>query len=237
MANNGIESLEIEINGQRAHYLKAGSGQPVVLVHGGASDARDWIGTMTALGGRYTFFAPDLPGYGENPRRESGYYLSEFSDFLAGFIDTLKLERPALAGHSLGGRFCMDVAIKNPEKVGRLVLIDTTGLGGMSAFGNVLQVFFWGLRKVLRQPQPFPAFLVKPGENFHRSYAEDLRRLTIPTLLVWKRRDPYLPVSLGRKAQKLMPNARLAVVEGYGHAPHQKDSEAFNKIFLEFLGE
>ncbi|OGO18097.1 MAG: hypothetical protein A2Z15_06090 [Chloroflexi bacterium RBG_16_50_11] len=237
MENNGIESLTIEINGYRAHYLKAGSGPAVVLIHGGASDARDWISTMTELGGYFTFYAPDLIGYGQSERRESGYYLSEFGDFLAGFIDRLKLEKPALVGHSLGGRFCLDVAIKHREKVSKLVLIDTTGLGKMSVFGNALQTFFWGLRKVLKQPQPYPTFLMKPGEKFHRSYDEDLRQLTVPTLLVWKRYDPYLPVALARKAKRLMPDAKLAVLEGYGHAPHQKDSEEFNRILVEFLGE
>jgi len=231
----GIESLEAEIKGYHAHYLKAGTGPAVVLIHGGASDARDWINTMTALGSRFTFYAPDLIGYGQSERRESGYYLSEFSDYLAGFIETLKLDRPALVGHSLGGRFCLDVAIKHQEKVSKLVLIDTTGLGNMSIFGNTLQMFFWGLRKVLRQPQPYPNFLMKQGEKFHRSYEEDLRHLTIPTLLVWKQYDPYLPASIARKAERLIPNAKLAVLEGYGHAPHQKDSKAFNRILLEFL--
>ena len=232
---NNIESLKIEVNGYRVHYLKAGSGKPVVLIHGGASDSRDWIETMTSLGNHFSLYAPDLIGYGQSERRESGYYLYEFGDFLAGFIETLKLDRPALVGHSLGGRFCLDVAIKHPEKVGKLILIDTTGLGNMSVFGNALQMFFWGLRKVLRKPQPFPNFLLKKGEKFNRSYDEDLRRLTIPTLLVWKQYDPYLPASLARKAERLMPNAKLAMLNGYGHAPHKKDSEAFNKTLVDFL--
>ena len=231
----GIESLKAQIKGYHAHYLKAGSGPPVVLIHGGASDARDWTNTMTALGSRFTFYAPDLIGYGQSERRASGYYLAEFSDYLAGFIETLKLEKPALVGHSLGGRFCLDVAIKHREKISKLVLIDTTGLGNMSLFGNALQMFFWGLRKILKQPQPYPNFLLKHGEKFHRSYDEDLRRLTIPTLLVWKQYDPYLPASIARKAGRLIPNARLAVLEGYGHAPHKKDNEAFNEILAEFL--
>jgi pimeloyl-ACP methyl ester carboxylesterase len=107
----------------------------------------------------------------------------------------------------------------------------------MSLFGNALQLFFWILRKVTRQPQPFPNFLLKKGEKFERSYDEDLRRLTIPTLLVWKKRDPYLPASIAKRAKKMIPNARLELVEGYGHAPHKKDGEAFNKILVEFLAQ
>jgi pimeloyl-ACP methyl ester carboxylesterase len=233
--NDNIESVKTEINGYQAHYLKSGSGPPVVCIHGGASDSNDWTGTMTSLGDRFSFYALDLPGYGQSERRESGYYLNEFTDFLTGFIDELKLEKPTLVGHSLGGRFCLDTAIKNPERVGKLVLVDTTGLGNMSFFGNALQFFFWGARKVLRIKQPYPNFLLKEGERFNRSYDEDLRRLEIPTLLVWKRFDPYLPASIARRAEKLIPNARLAVLGGYGHAPHKKNIKAFNRILAEFL--
>jgi pimeloyl-ACP methyl ester carboxylesterase len=235
MDKNGIESLKIKINGRQAHYLKAGSGPPVVLLHGGASDARDWVSTMTALGGQHTFYALDLLGYGQSERNERGYYLADFTDFLAGFINTLKLEKPALAGHSLGGRFCLDLAIKDPKKVSKLVLVDTTGLGDMSALGNALQLMFWGIRKILRIKQPHPTFRMKEGEKFNRNYDEELRLLKIPTLLVWNSLDPYLPVSIARRAVKKIPGAKLAVVGGYGHAPHKKNSEKFNKILANFL--
>ncbi|MCK4862981.1 MAG: hypothetical protein KAS25_01735, partial [Dehalococcoidales bacterium] len=60
----GIEGLKLNVNGHRAHYLKAGGGPPVVLVHGGASDSRDWVDTINGLAHRYTFYAPDLIGFG-----------------------------------------------------------------------------------------------------------------------------------------------------------------------------
>ncbi len=184
MLKNGIVSCNIQVNGRQAHYLKAGSGPPVVLIHGGASDAQDWISTMTALSGRFSFYALDLLGYGKSEKDENGFYLTEFADYLAGFIDTLKLEKPALVGHSLGGRFCLDVALQDQNKIGKLVLIDTTGLGNMSLFGNILQLIFWVYRKITRQPQPFPTFLMKPGEKFHRNYNKELRHLNVPTLLI-----------------------------------------------------
>jgi pimeloyl-ACP methyl ester carboxylesterase len=237
MVKNDIESRNIQVNGRRAHYLKAGSGPPVVLIHGGASDSQDWISTMTALSNRFSFYALDLLGYGKSEKDENGFYLAEFAEYLAGFVDTLKLKNPALVGHSLGGRFCLDVAIKDQSKISKLVLIDTTGLGNMSLFGNVLQFLFWLYRKITRQPQPFPTFLTKPGEKFHHNYTKELRRLNIPTLLIWKELDPYLPVRIGRRAVKKIPGAKLAVLKGYGHAPHQKDKDrkAFYKILADFL--
>ena len=107
----GIESQKIKVNDHQVHYLKAGSGPPVVLIHGGASDSRDWVSTMTALSHRYSFYAPDLIGFGQSDRSKEGYYFSEFSEFVLGFIETLGLEKPSLVGHSFGGRLCLEISL------------------------------------------------------------------------------------------------------------------------------
>ena len=231
----GIEGLKLNVNGHRTHYLKAGGGPPVVLVHGGASDSRDWFDTMTALAHRYTLYAPDLIGFGQSDKNEVGYYLSDFSDFVLDFIDTLQLEKPALVGHSFGARVCLDVAFQNHELVRKLVLVDASGLGKVARFGSALLTVFWALRKLFRRPQPYPRFLAKEGEDFDQVSIDELARLTVPTLLVRKRHDPYLPVSIARRAEKLIPGARLEVLPGYGHAPHQQNSQAFNRLLLDFL--
>jgi pimeloyl-ACP methyl ester carboxylesterase len=232
---SGIESLWLNVNGHRTHYLKAGSGPAVVLIHGGASDSRDWSETMASLAHRFAFYAPDLPGFGQSQRKDSGYYLSEFSDFVLGFIDALQLERPALVGHSFGARVCLDVALKAQEKISQIIIADASGLGKMSWLGNSLFTFFWALRKVMFRPQPFPRFLAKEGDDYNNVRDEVLRQLKTPTLIVWKRRDPYMPLKIARRAERLIPGAKLVVLPGYGHAPNKQDREHFNKILVDFL--
>jgi pimeloyl-ACP methyl ester carboxylesterase len=231
-----VESLELDVKGHHIHYLKAGKGKPVVLVHGGASDARDWLKTMAECGGSFTFYATDLPGFGESARDEAGYYLSDFSDFLIGFIETLKLESPALVGHSFGARVCLDAAGQAGNNVSKLVLIDASGLGKISSFGQVLFGFFSTLRKVQHQRQPYPRFLAKEGVDWNYVGDEALRSLKIPTLLIWKNPDPYMPLANARRAERMITGAELAVVKGYGHAPHQqKNSIEFTKLLRDFL--
>ncbi len=231
----GIESLRLTIKGRHIHCLKAGSGPPVVLVHGGASDSRDWLDTMASLSGRYTFYAPDLIGFGQSDRDSKGYCLPDFSDFLLGLIEELRLDRPALVGHSFGGRVCLDAALKGPDRVGRLVIADSSGLGRMSWLGSFLFTFFWGLRKVLRRQQPFPRFLAKEGVDYNNVSDATLRGLKTPTLIIWKRCDPYMPLRIARRAGRLIPGAKLVVLPGYGHAPNKADREVFNKILVDFL--
>ena len=159
----------------------------------------------------------------------------DFSDFLLGFIDELGLEKPVLVGHSFGARICMDAALRNQGKVGKLVLIDASGLGKVSGFGTALLTVFWGLRKLFRRPQPYPKFLVRDGDDFNHIGVDNLNKLSVPTLLVWKRHDPYLPLALARRAEALIPRARLVVLPGYGHAPHEQNRKAFNHLLLDYL--
>jgi pimeloyl-ACP methyl ester carboxylesterase len=231
------EDLWLEVSGQRVHCLKSGTGPVLLLLHGGASDARDWLPTMAALRERFTCYAPDMIGFGESERRPEGYYLSDFTDFAAEIIEKLGLGRPDLVGHSFGGRVALDVALLHPEKVRRLVLVDAAGLGKVSRLGSGLLTAFGRLRQVLGRRQPYPRFLSRDGDDPDWACLTELPTLRTPTMLIWKAHDPYLPLANGRKAAALIPGARLEVLPGYGHAPHKQATAAFVKLVEAFLEE
>jgi pimeloyl-ACP methyl ester carboxylesterase len=231
----GVASLTQEVNGRRMHYLKAGSGPPVVLLHGGASDSRDWFQTMAALARRFTLYAPDLPGFGRNERNEAGYYLDDFIASVEEFIIALGLVNPDIAGHSFGGRIGVGVALNERVKIRKLVLIDSAGFGRVTVFGSSLMAFFWSLRRLFRRTQPYPRFLTGDGEDTNWLCLKELPSLKPPVLLVWKQYDPYFPVSLARRGEKLIPGVKLVVLPGLGHAPNKQDSGAFNRLLLDFL--
>ncbi|RLC94025.1 MAG: hypothetical protein DRI39_04065 [Chloroflexi bacterium] len=232
---DGIEALRLKVGDCSAHYLKAGSGQPVVLLHGGASDSRDWVGTMDALGRAGTFYAPDLIGFGQSDKSKDGYCLADFVDFTLGFTEALGLERADLVGHSLGGRVCLEIALRHPEKVRRLVVVNAAGFTRLARWGASIGLAFWFARKMLRLPQRFPRFLEDNGGRGHWLCLDELPDLQAPTLIVWSRADPYYSLGGAQKAVRLLPNARLAVLPCYGHAPHLRKREAFNELLLGFL--
>jgi pimeloyl-ACP methyl ester carboxylesterase len=221
--------------GHRVRYYRAGAGPAAVLVHGGASDRRDWLDTLPALADRFTLYAPDLAGFGDTERREAGYYLTEFITFLEQFIETLGLVRPCLVGHSFGGRIVLGVAIDRPDLVDKLVLVDAAGLGKTSKLGIILVSVFDRLRDWLHRPQPNPTFLAQEGDDPDWACVEDLPKVQAPTLIVWKQRDPYLPIANARRAARLIPKAKLEVMPGTGHAPHKADAEVFNRLLADFL--
>ena len=210
-----IESLNTKADGYIAHYLKAGCGPPVVLLHGGASDSRDWVETMTALADSYTVYALDMLGYGLSDRSKSSYYLSEFVEFTLAFFREMGLERHHLVGHSIGGRICLEIALCHPELVRRLVLIDTMGFGKLTRRGTYIGAFMYYLRKVLGIEQPYPRFLKADGEDGDWRCNEKLSALEMPTLVIWNSRDPYYPVAQALRAKEQIPNARLEIFSGF----------------------
>ena len=236
-----IESAELKLKDHKAHYLKAGSGPAVVLFHGGASDCRDWTETMTFLSHSFSLYAPDMLGYGHSTGQNgqngqnNAYYLSDFVSHAVQFVQALDSESLVLVGHSLGGRVCLEIALSHPTMVSRLVLIDTVGFGKLSPVGTTLGASAWAVRGVLRRPQPYPRFLKEKDEEKDWSCLERLPALKVPTLIVWNRYDPYYSVSGALKAKELIPDARLEVIPGYGHAPHVRKRDLFNSLLLNFI--
>jgi pimeloyl-ACP methyl ester carboxylesterase len=237
-SSNGVETLTLKVGDDNIFLRKAGKGPPVLLLHGGACDSSDWVETMVPLSDSYTFYAPDLVGYGQSDRNRDGYYLSDFTDSTVGIIRALSLDSPlVIVGHSLGGRVALDIALNHPEGVRKLALIDTTGFSRLARWGSFLGTMAYWIRRVLRRPQPYPTFMMENGAVPDWLCLDRLPELKMPSLIVWNRRDPYYTVKGALKAKELMPQAQLEILPGYGHAPHRTERDSFNKLLAAFLAQ
>lgn len=94
----------IKVDGQTVHYLEAGEGRPLVLLHGASSNLRDWKATVfDQLAERYRVIAIDRPGYGwTEVASANDYKLPEQARFLQSVLDALDIENPIILGHSFG---------------------------------------------------------------------------------------------------------------------------------------
>jgi pimeloyl-ACP methyl ester carboxylesterase len=112
------------VEGVRVHIQMAGSGPPLVLVHGYLVSQRSWAAVLPALAERFTTVALDLPGHGESDRPASyPYTLDAFAHTTLGVLDALGLNRIRLCGHSFGGSIALGVAARAPERIERLVAV------------------------------------------------------------------------------------------------------------------
>jgi pimeloyl-ACP methyl ester carboxylesterase len=122
----------VDAGGVQTNYLEAGSGSPVLLIHGsgpGVTAYANWRLVLPALAERFHVLAPDMAGFGFSERPEKGDYGVEmWTDQVVGFMDALDLDRAHIVGNSFGGAIALRLAARYPERVGRLVLMGSMGI-------------------------------------------------------------------------------------------------------------
>ena len=146
--NSAAAGRTIDAAGISTHYHEAGSGPPVLLLHGsgpGVSAWANWRLTIPALARNYRVIAPDLVGFGYTERPRDVYYsLQTWIDHIWSFLDALGIKQTSVVGNSLGGRIALDMAAQRPDRLHRMVLMGAPGIG---------MTFTDGL-KALREYQP-----------------------------------------------------------------------------------
>lgn len=120
----GWESRFTRGAGVRLHYVVAGSGPPVVLLHGWPQTSFAWRGTMERLAARFTLIAPDLRGLGRSERPAGGYDKRSIAADICALVAEAAGGRAAIVGHDMGGKAAYVMAHLHPECVERLALVD-----------------------------------------------------------------------------------------------------------------
>ena len=113
----------------RVRYFQAGSGPPLILLHGLGGAAVVWYCNMEPLARGHTVYAMDLPGHGASEAPPWSYSLKGSIRFMESFMDVLGLQQASIAGNSLGGLIALALALERPRRVNRLILEDAAGLG------------------------------------------------------------------------------------------------------------
>ncbi|MGH3635590.1 MAG: alpha/beta fold hydrolase, partial [Mycobacterium sp.] len=131
MESNGEIGNTIDIDGISTNYHDAGDGTPVVLIHGsgpGVSAWANWRPVIPGLAEHFRVLAPDIVGFGytETPA-DFSYEPARWVEHLRGFLDALDIPRAHLIGNSFGGALALHLAVADPDRVDRLVLMGSAG--------------------------------------------------------------------------------------------------------------
>ena len=114
-----------EVNGLGIAYRRAGSGPPLVLLHGILGDSRDWRPQLEGLRDGFDVIAWDAPGCGQSSDPDESVSASDYADWLAGLMDTLEVTPVHVAGLSWGGGLALEFYQRHPDRVRSLILADT----------------------------------------------------------------------------------------------------------------
>ncbi len=147
LATTGIPVArhEVRVDGVRIHYLTCGEGEPLVLVHGRGNAGAHFAPILPELAKERRVIALDLPGWGLSEKPSFTGHTAEdalnlWRGALLGFLDALDIPQTDLLGHSMGGFTALGLAVQHPERVRRLVLVDSGGLGRDTPFD--VRLFF-----------------------------------------------------------------------------------------------
>jgi pimeloyl-ACP methyl ester carboxylesterase len=190
-----------EVNGINLYFETHGTGQPLILLHGGLGSGEMFGPTLTELAQQHQVIAVDLQGHGRTADIDRPIDIRLMADDIAALIDHLKLDKPDVVGYSLGGGVALFTAVKYPDKVRRLVVASAHArrdaippeMLAQQAQVNAAAAEFlkdtpmWELyQRVAPHPEDFPRLLDKVGEAMAQDYdyTEDVRSLQVPTLLV-----------------------------------------------------
>jgi pimeloyl-ACP methyl ester carboxylesterase len=117
------------LHGRRVIYRIAGSGPPVVLIHGMLNSSSHWQSVAESLAANYTVVAPDLLGHGDSAAPRGDYSLGAHAASIRDLLAAIGIDRASIVGHSLGGGVAMQFFYQFPQRVERLALVSSGGLG------------------------------------------------------------------------------------------------------------
>jgi pimeloyl-ACP methyl ester carboxylesterase len=255
----------MKVGGLRIAYERAGSGPPLVLLHGYVGDGpATWRRQFEGLCGEFTVVAWDAPGAGGSSDPPESFGMAGYADCLAGFVGRLGLERPHVAGLSFGGALALEFCRRHPAIPRTLTLVSAyAGWGGSLPPGVADQRLRQALKLSDLPPDAFAGTLMATmfseaapedidefGASmlaFHpagframaRASAEDLRDalpdINVPTLLVYGDQDVRAPLTVAEDLRAAIPGSALVVLPGAGHVCNIEAPEAFNSTVRNFL--
>jgi len=127
MAQTEPVKKDIPVFSYKIHYLEAGRGTPVILLHGSGGEGARWMPTIKGLASEFRVIAPDQIGWGNSDKPMTIYHSGVFAEFLARFMKEIGVPKAALVGQSMGAGVALQMAVNYPQLVDRMVLVNGGG--------------------------------------------------------------------------------------------------------------
>ena len=250
--------------GCRVRVLEEGSGAPVVFLHGvgGLLPENPFL---HALAKKYHVFAPELPGYGDSTGEDLLEDMLDFTLHAADVLAELRIDKPHLIGHSMGGMIAAEMAATAPNDLGKLVLVGAAGLWiPEQPIPDLYAMLPHEYPKYLFHDPGAGLALLTGGLDFsnlevlaefyiansrrmamagkilfpipNRRLSKRLYRIKVETLIVWGASDALIPPVYAERWNRSIAGSRLVQIREAGHMVPYEQPEVFVSAVSGFLG-
>jgi len=245
----------LDVRGYAVPMKTGGAGQPLLLLHG-AGRGEFWGEAHEALARSFAVYAPVHPGFAGTPLPDWVQGVDDVALHYVDLIRILDMKRPLVVGISIGGWIATELAVRRPDLLGALVLVDAIGVRPEQPLPDLfimepveaMSYLFADPAKALAlaPSAPDPDFIIRMWEEqataarlmWKRPYDPKLRRrlhhITVPTLVVWGEQDRLIPPSHGRMLAEEIPNAQFQIIQGAGHVVSVEEPEALASAIRDF---
>ncbi len=248
----------LEVNGTRLHHEVAGTGPALLLLHGWGTSGRVWSSCLPELVRDHRVVTIDWRGCGRSDHPAEGNTIAQITADLVAVIETLKI-KPTVVGSSIGGVFATELALARPDLVEHVVAVDSPGywpstgmldqihdlrkqlvddragtiagwVPGWFAAGAAPELADWTVRQLLDSGPYIDELFTECTTYDPRPRLADL---AVPITYLHGELDAQIPLEVPRACAAATPGARVHVLAGCGHVPHQENPRAFTAALRE----
>ncbi len=242
----GEHSASAELNGIRLSYAIVGHGSPVLLLHGGLAN-RDYMGNQAkALMLHHTVILLDSRGHGRSTRDAQAYGYDLMADDVVALMDRLNIRKADVVGWSDGGIIGLDLAIRHPERVGKIFAFgaNTKTSGIVSEFDKnptfaaYMDRAGGEYRRISLTPHEYEAFVAQIGKMWDSQpnwTDEQLKQIKSPVLIVDGQYDEGIKREHTEYMAATIPGAGLMILPNVSHFAFIQDPAMFNAAMLHFI--
>lgn len=237
---------EIAANGIKIHYAIYGQGPPVVFLHGGLANTDYWGNQVPAVAAHHTVILIDSRGHGRSTRDARSYGYDLMADDVVAVLDALKVKKADIVGWSDGGILGIDLALRHPERVGKI-------------FAFAANTVTSGVKEGVEKNPTFAAYIERAGHEYATHSAtpneyqafvdqiskmwaeqpnwtdEQLKSIKTPILVVDGDHDEAIKREHTEYIAAAIPHAGLLILPNVSHFAFLQDPELFNFAVLRFL--
>jgi pimeloyl-ACP methyl ester carboxylesterase len=260
MAGVNWTDSTIDAAGTKVHLSRAGRGRPVLVLHH-ETGTLDRLPFYDALAAQYDVLVPHHPGYSRSPRPDWMRSVRDIAVVYRGLLSELGVNKPVLVGLGFGGWIAAEMASMAPADLSHLVLVGAMGI--KPPHGDILDLAVTGYidyaRAGFHDQKAFDrVYGAEPSTDqlemwdvcremsfriawkpymYSQTLPHLLGSVRAPSLVVWGSEDKVVPPSAAKRYAEALPNAKLELVRGCGHAVDMEQPETLAKLVIPFIAQ
>lgn len=236
----------LTLNGNSIYYEIQGQGEPLLLLHGGLSHSGAWHQQVAALKPHFQLILMDSRGHGRSSLNAEQISYAAMADDVIGLLNALKIKRTHLLGWSDGGIIGLEIAIRAPERLGKLIAFGTNyhqaGVRADLAENKRFGEYFAACAKDYQALSPTPQHWQKFLDNIMTMWTsepnfsvEELRGIRSEVLVLAGAQEEAIKITHVESMAQLIEQSTLTLIPETGHFAHWDKPDEFNTIVLDFL--